>query len=489
MTPRVSIIIPLHNAGAYIAAAIESLRAQTLQDWEAIIVDDASTDGGAEIVRRFAHDDARIMLLQQSHAGPGAARNRGIEASSGEYLHFLDADDLMLPDGLSTLMRAAEGSRWRAAFGGMELIDAEGASLESPRLELAADVGLDEHLSYCRFGVHQQIIHRQTLGMARFAARGAEEVLPLWHELSLRGVRWVNCGTIVCAYRTHDAGRSRDFRAGAESNIEAVRAAFEQAKVVGWAERGVDLSDTRREARERQIAFDYAHMAVLPDPTPMKDAAWRTLMLAPPGPMSDEAALERFASSAFAVLPIAAYRTRAAWIDEPEPLVRAAGRWWHRLEDEGLVTAGFALRARRALARLIVDDAGHRPGVIARRIVKECETSARIELLGLGKNGTALAQAFASEGVRVRARDDAMQPGVQRVGAMGVEVEVVPSGAPFDASATYVMTVLHDEAYMRRLQGDLRPVRWREARESLGEELESRLIEAWPTRRELLRAA
>ncbi len=96
--PRVSVIVPLFNKEQTVEASLRSLAAQTFSDFEAIVVDDGSTDRGPEIVRSFT--DARIRLIRQSNAGPGAARNRGIAEARSPYLAFLDADDEWLPDYL-----------------------------------------------------------------------------------------------------------------------------------------------------------------------------------------------------------------------------------------------------------------------------------------------------------------------------------------------------------------------------------------------------
>jgi len=101
--PAVSVVIPLYNKGPYIARALNSVLAQTFQDFEVIVVDDGSTDDGAEVVRGF--DDPRIQLIQQENRGVSAARNRGIEAARAELVAFLDADDEWLPGFLRTIKR------------------------------------------------------------------------------------------------------------------------------------------------------------------------------------------------------------------------------------------------------------------------------------------------------------------------------------------------------------------------------------------------
>ena len=95
MSPQVSIIIPLYNKAPYLARTLTSIQRQTFSDFEIIVVDDGSTDGGADIVR--ALNDARVRLIRQHNLGPGAARNAGITAARAEFVAFLDADDEWLP--------------------------------------------------------------------------------------------------------------------------------------------------------------------------------------------------------------------------------------------------------------------------------------------------------------------------------------------------------------------------------------------------------
>ena len=95
---KVSIIIPLYNKAPYLRRALDSIAAQTLADFEVIVVDDGSTDDGAATVANYP--DARFRLICQTNAGPGAARNAGLEQARGELIAFLDADDEWLPNYL-----------------------------------------------------------------------------------------------------------------------------------------------------------------------------------------------------------------------------------------------------------------------------------------------------------------------------------------------------------------------------------------------------
>lgn len=104
---RVSVIIPLYNKAPLVLRALRSIAAQTLDDFEVIVVDDGSTDDGPETVELFS--DSRVRLVRQENAGPGAARNRGLREARGEMVAFLDADDEWLPNYLAESVRLLEG--------------------------------------------------------------------------------------------------------------------------------------------------------------------------------------------------------------------------------------------------------------------------------------------------------------------------------------------------------------------------------------------
>lgn len=104
--PLVSVVIPAYNASRYLDAALSSLRSQTCPRWQAIIVNDGSTDDTSGIAGRWARADSRISVIEQDNMGLGAARNAALAYAEGQWIHCLDADDRIEPDFYESILRA-----------------------------------------------------------------------------------------------------------------------------------------------------------------------------------------------------------------------------------------------------------------------------------------------------------------------------------------------------------------------------------------------
>ena len=100
---RFSVIMPLYNKASYVAKAIESVLAQTFRDFELVIVDDGSQDGSAEVASKAIEGSRNCRLIQQDNSGVSVARNKGVAASQGDFLCFLDADDWWEPTFLEEM--------------------------------------------------------------------------------------------------------------------------------------------------------------------------------------------------------------------------------------------------------------------------------------------------------------------------------------------------------------------------------------------------
>lgn len=103
MNPLISVVVPIYNVEKYLERCVESLRSQTYENLEIILVDDGSPDGCPAICDAYVKKDARIQVIHQVNAGLSRARNAGIDIAGGEYIAFVDSDDYVAPDFIESL--------------------------------------------------------------------------------------------------------------------------------------------------------------------------------------------------------------------------------------------------------------------------------------------------------------------------------------------------------------------------------------------------
>ena len=126
--PRISVVVPFFNVADLLGDCLRSIAAQTFGDFEVIMVDDGSTDASAEIAKAQAAADPRFTLLQVHDGGPGYARNRGVEKARGEFLAFVDGDDMVPPGAYEVLVHTLERSRSDFVCGNVNRIGPWGIS-------------------------------------------------------------------------------------------------------------------------------------------------------------------------------------------------------------------------------------------------------------------------------------------------------------------------------------------------------------------------
>ena len=127
--PVIGIVIPAYEVADFLPITLESIKSQTFQDWECIIVDDESTDNSYAIAQEFANRDSRFRAVRQLNGGASMARNTGADllSKSDEFVTFMDADDVYLPHALETLLQELKAHPDAIAVHGLaEYIDAEG---------------------------------------------------------------------------------------------------------------------------------------------------------------------------------------------------------------------------------------------------------------------------------------------------------------------------------------------------------------------------
>jgi CDP-glycerol glycerophosphotransferase len=132
----ISVVVPVYNVEEYLDECLTSLLRQTVKDLEILVVDDGSTDSSAQIARGYAERDDRIRVITRPNGGLGAARNTGIEAATGEYLAFLDSDDVLPPTAYELLLNSLEKTGSDFATGNVLRLTATG-TVQAPFLARA----------------------------------------------------------------------------------------------------------------------------------------------------------------------------------------------------------------------------------------------------------------------------------------------------------------------------------------------------------------
>jgi len=203
------VVIPCHNHAAFLADAIESVRAQTYTAYEIIVVDDGSTDSSAEVAAACSS----VRLLPQRHSGVSAARNAGLAIADGVFVVFLDADDRLLPNALEVGVNCLiERPECGLVYGRYCLIDANGQVM-SPAQGRSVDA--QHYLAMLRsnyIGMHAAVMYRRNVleefGPFNNSLRACED-----YDMYLRIMRLrpaYGHGILVAEYRQHQTNASRN---------------------------------------------------------------------------------------------------------------------------------------------------------------------------------------------------------------------------------------------------------------------------------------
>jgi teichuronic acid biosynthesis glycosyltransferase TuaG len=179
----VSVITPTFNSSRFVEQTIQSVLAQSLPNWELILVDDHSQDATAGTLHTYAARDSRIRVeILPSNQGAAAARNRGIELARGRYLAFLDSDDLWEPAKLERQLAFMRRERCGFAFTGYRLIAESGAPLGQVD-RVPARMTYEDYLRDTMIGCLTVMLDRQVVGEVRFPALRTRQDTALWLQL------------------------------------------------------------------------------------------------------------------------------------------------------------------------------------------------------------------------------------------------------------------------------------------------------------------
>lgn len=168
--PQISIIVPVYNTGNFLHKCVDSILAQTFEDFELFLVDDGSTDGSPEICDDYGSRDSRIRVIHQQNQGQSVARNNAIAQMSGQWVMFCDSDDWIHPESLERLYRAALEHGTKISIAGYQETTGEDPVVLPEQLKVELWTPKD---FYIRRYVHatlpvMKLIHRDCLGDLRF---------------------------------------------------------------------------------------------------------------------------------------------------------------------------------------------------------------------------------------------------------------------------------------------------------------------------------
>ncbi len=188
-----SVIIPVYNSENYVAQTLQSVLSQTYSDFEIIIVDDGSTDKSIDICQQF--QDARIKIIHQQNRGLAGARNTGIRHAQGEYLAFIDSDDLWLPEKLAKHMQHFKRSpEVGVSFSRSSFLDDQGKPLGIYQMPKLTEI-MPEYL-FCRNPISNGssvVIRRAVLEAIKFSANLYGEVEDFYFDDSFRQSEDIEC--------------------------------------------------------------------------------------------------------------------------------------------------------------------------------------------------------------------------------------------------------------------------------------------------------
>ena len=221
--PLVSVIMPAYNAEKYISKAIASVQQQTIENWELIVIDDCSGDGTAEVVAGFAQADSRIRFLKnEQNSGVARTRNRGIEVCTGEYVAFLDSDDIWHPEKLECQIKCLQENNGDLSYTSYSIVDHMGK-------QQCADFVVPETVDFDGL-LKENVIGCSTVVVksAQVKARGFEEDFfhgdyVLWLQLLQAGCKFVGVRQVLVDYFFHLDSKAGNKRRSAQMRWQIYR--------------------------------------------------------------------------------------------------------------------------------------------------------------------------------------------------------------------------------------------------------------------------
>mgnify|MGYP001026057086 CR=1 FL=1 len=186
--PLISIITPSYNASLFIEQTITSVRKQTYQNWEMIIVDDCSTDHTPYILKRIKEEDDRVHVIYlNQNVGAAVARNIALQHAKGRYVAFLDSDDCWKPEKLQKQLSFMQTNKFAFTFTGYELVTNEGVLLNK-LISAPEQISYNDMLKNTIIGCLTVMIDRQLVGHIQMPNIRTRQDLATWLAILKKGI-------------------------------------------------------------------------------------------------------------------------------------------------------------------------------------------------------------------------------------------------------------------------------------------------------------
>lgn len=206
--PLVSVIMPSYNAEKYIAESIESVLHQTYRNWELLITDDCSCDRTPEIVQSYCQQDQRInFVVAKQHAGIAKTRNQSIARAKGQFIAFLDNDDLWVPEKIEKQVRFIVENNYAFVYSAYELMNEDG-TLKGKTIKTAGVVDYNKYLRNTIIGSGTIMLDQNQTGSLVMPDNATSDDMALWCKILKDGHQAYPIPEVLMKYRVRSNSAS-----------------------------------------------------------------------------------------------------------------------------------------------------------------------------------------------------------------------------------------------------------------------------------------